>query len=371
MIQAAPMKKLLLFLGTILPIWMGAQENIQAQNIIIVTTDGLRWQEVFKGMDSAIAANRQYNQEEYTHLFQLYWGTTEEERRKKLLPFLWSVIASNGQLYGNRIYKSKVDVSNKYWFSYPGYSEIFCGYADRKINSNNYGLNPKTNLLEFLEQQPGYSGKVSAFGAWDAFDRILNEKRSQFPVVCGRDSCGGLYPDETEKQINRQKRTEPNPFDSSEYRDVYTHDAAMHCLQKNKPRVLYIAYGETDTWAHYGQYAAYLNAAHQFDEWLAGLWNTIQNDTLYKDRTVLFITTDHGRGEGKLWTNHNRRTKGSNHIWFATMGQNIPAKGEMKERKKIKQKQFAQTMAGLLGLRFKCEHKVAKGISDLITGRKK
>ncbi len=29
----------------------------QTENIIIITTDGFRWQEVFKGMDSAIANN--------------------------------------------------------------------------------------------------------------------------------------------------------------------------------------------------------------------------------------------------------------------------------------------------------------------------
>jgi hypothetical protein len=37
-----------------------AQQKIE--NIIIITTDGLRWQEVFTGMDSAIANNKLYNQ---------------------------------------------------------------------------------------------------------------------------------------------------------------------------------------------------------------------------------------------------------------------------------------------------------------------
>ena len=32
-----------------------------AENIIIITTDGLRWQEVFGGMDSAIANNKKFN----------------------------------------------------------------------------------------------------------------------------------------------------------------------------------------------------------------------------------------------------------------------------------------------------------------------
>jgi hypothetical protein len=45
--------------------------------------------------------------------------------------------------------------------------------------------------------------------------------------------------------------------------DVFTHCAAIEELNKNKPRVLYIAYGETDEWAHSGKYRSYLDAAHQ------------------------------------------------------------------------------------------------------------
>jgi hypothetical protein len=341
----------------------------QIENIIIVTTDGFRWQEVFKGLDSAIASTHQYNHEEDSHLFQKYWAPTEEERRKKLMPFLWTTIGTQGQLYGNRTNKVRVNVTNKYWFSYPGYSEMFCGFADKKVNSNNYGVNPNSNVLEFINKQPGFEGKVAAFGAWNAFDRIFNEGRCGFPVVSGGDSCGGQHPDAIETDINSRKKTNPNPFDSTEYADAYTHEAAVHYLQKNKPRVLFIGYGETDLWAHYGQYATYINAAHQLDAWLNDLWARIQNDPFYKDKTALFITVDHGRGDRvkKEWTNHNRHTKGSNEIWFGVIGPGIAQKGEIKKPVKLKQKQFAQTWAELLKLNYKDHHKVAKGFRKTLT----
>ncbi len=339
------------------------------ENIIIITTDGYRWQEMFQGMDSALAANSKYNNENESHLFDKYWVKTPEERRRKLMPFIWTELLEKGQIYGNHQLNVKVKTANPYWFSYPGYSEIFCGYVDKKLNSNDYPDNPNTNLLEYINKQEGFKGKVAVFGAWNAFSRILNEQRSGIPVVCGGDSCGGINPDKEEKRINREKRNCNNPFDSTEYPDIYTHQAAMHYFKKNKPRVLYVSYGETDEWAHSGQYATYLNTAHQVDEWIKEWWTLIQNDPKYKDKTALFITVDHGRGD-KIkdeWRDHNRRIKGSNEIWFVVAGPNIPAKGEINKPLKLYQEQFAQTMANMLGFTFNCEHKVGKSFFETLT----
>ena len=339
-----------------------AQTPDAVQNIIIVTTDGFRWQEMFNGMDSALANDPAFNQGKKEQLYSKYGAPTPEERRKKLLPFTWGTMAGQGQLYGNRKYGNKVEDSNPYWFSYPGYSEIFCGYVDTKVNSNDYMPNPNTNVLEFLQQQNELKGKVAAFGAWNAFDRILNEQRSGFPVVCGSEDCGGLHPDSTEQRINKMKKESYNPFDASEQLDVFTHSAALHYLQKNRPRVLYISYGETDEWAHNGHYLDYLDAAHRVDAWLGELWAFVQNTEGYKGKTILFITVDHGRGEGVQWTSHNSKVPNSFQTWFAVMGAGISGEGEIKKPMTIYQKQYAQSFAGWLGYEFKCEHEVAEGV---------
>ena len=46
-------------------------------------------------------------------------------------------------------------------------------------------------MLEYLNKQPKLKGKVAAFGAWNAFDRILNEKRSGIPVISAIDTVAG------------------------------------------------------------------------------------------------------------------------------------------------------------------------------------
>ena len=173
------MKKVAILLLLSIPISVFSQT---AENIIIITTDGLRWQEVFTGMDSAIANNTKFNQDDSAAIFKKYWADNPGERRKKIMPFLWSVIEKNGQIYGNRYLGNKIDNANRYWFSYPGYNEIFTGYADTLINRNDYPPNPNITVLEFLNRLPKYKNKVAAFGAWDAFDRIINEGRSKVPV---------------------------------------------------------------------------------------------------------------------------------------------------------------------------------------------
>ncbi|NJO69032.1 MAG: hypothetical protein HC830_06855 [Bacteroidetes bacterium] len=108
-------------------ILVSAQNSGETQNLILITFDGLRWQEVFKGAEKRLL-------EDAGDLTGLNDNT--EISRQQLMPFMWNVIAKNGQIYGNREYKNKVDLTNNFWFSYPGYNEILTGIRkDKKIFS--------------------------------------------------------------------------------------------------------------------------------------------------------------------------------------------------------------------------------------------
>lgn len=352
---------LLIFFITIL------SRGQKAENIIIITTDGLRWQEVFKGMDESLANDKRYNQSDSAYIYKKYWSPDLQERRQKLMPFIWSVLSKKGQIYGNKTLGNKVNNANPYWFSYPGYSEIMTGFADTSINSNDFLPNPNITILEYFNKQSKIKGKVAAFGAWDAFDRILNEKRAGFPVISAFDKVGGKKPNERQKLINAMLTDSYKPFHENECLDVFTHYEALEELKTNKPRVLYIAYGETDEWAHAGFYRSYLDAAHQVDAWVKELWEFVQNDSQYKDKTAIFITTDHGRGDlvKSEWTSHGSNIKDASEIWFATMGPKIDAKGEINTNMQIYQNQFAQTMAKILGYTFEGNHPIAEEIKDI------
>ncbi|WP_281234691.1 alkaline phosphatase family protein [Flavobacterium gelatinilyticum] len=357
------MKKIFLSAFVLMSFLTSAQKT---ENIIIITTDGLRWQEVFKGVDSEIANDKKFNQDDESYIRKKYKGS---DSRQKIMPFFWSEIALKGQIYGNRELGSKVDVSNPYWFSYPGYSEIFTGNVDRKINSNGYKPNPNINVLEFLNKQPELQGKIAAFGAWNAFDRILNEERAGFPVISAFDKVGGNAPTAAQNLLNEMRDNSFKPFHEDECLDVFTHYQAMDELKNKKPKVLFIGYGETDEWAHHSHYRSYLDAANQVDKWIKEIWTFVQNDPQYKNKTTIFITTDHGRGDKTKtqWTDHGADVPGASEIWFAAMGPEIAAKGEIKTDSQFYQKQFAQTIAKFLGYNFTTDHPVADEVKEVFT----
>ena len=85
-----------------------------SENLFIIITDGFRWQEVFKGADSSLINNETFTPDTAT-LKALYWAETKEERRKRLMPFLWNVIAPKGELLGNRDLNNKMNIA-KYKF---------------------------------------------------------------------------------------------------------------------------------------------------------------------------------------------------------------------------------------------------------------
>ena len=57
-----------------------------------------------------------------------------EESRAAIMPFLWNVVAKQGQVFGDRGVKNVRSRHQPYKFSYPGYNELLCGYPDPRIN---------------------------------------------------------------------------------------------------------------------------------------------------------------------------------------------------------------------------------------------
>ena len=127
---------------------------------------------------------------------------------------------------------------------------------------------------------------------------------------------------------------------------------------------MFLAFDETDDYAHAGLYDAYIQAAHNFDTFVADLWNTIQRMPQYKDKTALIIATDHGRGQypKSKWTDHGIKTAYSDQIWLAMMGPDIPATGEQKQSQQLYQNQIAATLTHVLGIKYQNEKPVGEPI---------
>ena len=319
--------------------------GLATRNVILVTIDGFRWQELFSGADSALLAAIP-DSATRAGAARTFWRPDAAARRQALLPFLWGTVAPEGQLLGNRFDGGAVRVTNGLRFSYPGYQEILAGFPDSRISSNDPVPNPNVTVLEWLNGQPAMAGRVAAFGSWDAFPAIINASRSGIPVNAGWEPVEGGSPEAD--LLNRVQAFSTRTWDE-ERDDALTYLAAHDYLVRHRPRLLYVALGDTDEWAHAGRYATYLDMAHRTDTMLRELWETVQSLPDYHGQTSLVLVTDHGRGDGARWTDHGRDVPEAEFIWIGVLGPDTPARGVRTDLTDATQSQVAATVAALLG----------------------
>ena len=362
------MKKLILIIALAMAGVSSFAQAHKTKNLIIVTLDGMRWQEMYRGDDSAMISSKYTTDQDEVR--KKYWAPSAQERRQILFPFLWSVIGKQGQLYGNRDAGNKDELANPYHFSYPGYNEIFTGFPDKRMNTNDAIVNPNMNVLEYINKQKGFEGKVIAFSSWERFPQILNVKRSSLPVYSGYADLKNADANARLKYLNELQHHVPPYLGDSTRLDFITYEFSKEYIKQHKPRVLYMAFDETDDMAHAGNYKFYLDRAKQEDGYIRSLWEMIQADPFYKNTTTLLITTDHGRGDEPMdkWRDHGADVKGSENTWFAVIGPDTAPVGEVKTPTTTYHKQLAQTIVQLLGFDFKAHagHEVGDAIQTVL-----
>jgi len=331
----------------------------RTENVVVIVTDGLRWQEVFRGAEAALVSEKPGGVEDVAATKAAFWRETPKERREALLPFLWSVVASQGQLWGNADAGGEARVTNRYRFSYPGYNEIITGSFDPRIDANEYGPNPNVSVFEWLNAVPELRGRVAVVGGWDAFPRIFNRDRSRLPMKTGWDTPFPDAPTPTQALLNTLYRTTTHEFSDMPW-DGLLQQTLLEEVTRRRPRVLFVGYGETDEWAHNGRYDLVLQTAHAVDGFIRELWTTMQSMPEYRDKTTFLITTDHGRGDGpENWKHHDWNVEGAQNMWIAALGPDTPALGERRNVAPVTQSQIAATVAALLGRDWKAQNPAA------------
>jgi len=328
----------------------GKDDQPNGNNVFIITLDGFRWQELFYGADPEILADSESTKDT---MFSkaMFWHDNQKIRRERLMPFVWNVIAKQGQLFGNRKLGNYVNTKNFYAISYPGYNEIFTGQADPFISTNKKIHNRNVNLLEYLNKMPQYQGKIAAFASWNVFSYILNKERSKVYVNSGYEPEEDGMLTKTQMALNHIQQN-PEYADHSERNDLLTFLAAKEYILKNKPKVLHIGLGGTDSYGHQRRYDDYLKEANQADRIIADLWTMVQSMPEYKNNITFIITTDHGRGNRKeTWHRHNTFTSGSSQTWIMLLGKGVKPLGEVSDRVQLFQKHIAGTAGYLLGVK--------------------
>lgn len=326
-----------------------AAEIGKTRNLVLVTADGLRRQELFTGIDPLLMREKDAGMKDAESLRQKLWAETPEERREKLLPFFWKTLAPRGVVLGNVAKGSTVLVTNSFRVSYPGYSEILtCRAQDDKVRNNDPIRNPNPTVLEFARRKWSLDRpQVALFASWEVFRFIGESREGAVFINAGYQEAGGTARLDDLSRLQFEALT---PWSSVRH-DYVTFEMALEYVKKYKPRVLYLSLGETDDWAHDKRYDRVLETAQYFDRALETLWQTLQSMDEYRDRTSLVASSDHGRGSQlEDWTKHGAKVSGAEYIWMAALGPDTPARGEATNAPTVYQRDISATLLALAGL---------------------
>jgi hypothetical protein len=364
----------LLFLLTGAALLAAAEER--PHHVVLITIDGLRWQEVFRGADEALmttdkTAGGGVPAGSLTALKADFLADTPEERRRKLMPFFWGTLVPGGQAFGNRDVGSAARVVNAEHVSYPGYNELLTGAPDPLITSNAPIPNRNVTVLEWLHGRPGFAGRVGVAAAWRVFAPIVNVGRSRLPVFVTQQHSA---PGSVSPRIAELERwmDDITPITPDENFDAFAYHAAVDMIGTLRPRVFLLALGEPDEWAHARRYDRYLQSIQRSDRFIRQLWEKLQADPEYRGTTSFVLCSDHGRGvTPEDWNGHSKKIPHADETWIAAFGAAVPARGERRDAAEVHQAQVAATVAALVGEDFRTAFPAAAApIAELLPAAK-
>jgi hypothetical protein len=294
-------RKLLFFtwllgvLGILLP-WVGFSE----ERVILVTLDGVRWQEVFQGSDPKLGG-----------------GATSSLP----MPWLHAQRESGGLLLGDD--ESPLFISNPHGVSLPGYQSLFTGRVQEQCHNNFCGRPADETLQERVLFELGLeSHQVATIGSWEKIGKAAQSGGSgTLPTPFINVEHQALEDDipleaELREKLNQLEKKRRPPWFNARW-DHLTWQQAMRFWRVHHPRLLIVSLVDSDEWGHRGDYPRYLHALRNYDRWLSALTKDLRaSENSLGQETTLIVTTDHGRGDGRKWSRHGAAIPGSERIWL-------------------------------------------------------
>jgi Metalloenzyme superfamily len=283
-------------------------------NVVLVTVDGVRWQEIFDGADPALADGA------------LLPGG-EARAAGALTPNLHRLFFEEGTVLGDPRRGEGLRAGGPVFVSLPAYVEIMTG-APSGCDGNDCEPRVPWSIAAAVARRPG--GGAAVFASWE---RIT---RTQPAAATGLLLSAGRAPGE-------QAPAYPG---NGDYRpDRRTAEAAIEHLVHHRPRFLWVSLGDTDEWAHRHDYRGYLEALRFADGFVGEIAAHLDEMGDYGARTAILVTTDHGRDAG--FADHGGAA--SANVWLMGRGGPIPRRGSTATARAAHLADVAPTIAAILG----------------------
>lgn len=325
------------WLGT--PIRIADPSHGSTRQVVLVTIDGVRWQEIFGGVDRVIAAGA---------------GMPESAMldAERLTPNLHHRFFDGGVVIGAPGMGAGIFASGPNFVSLPGYLEILRGRSSVDCDSNDC---PPTRDETLLDEIRDYGGgarvDAAAFTSWDHCAAAASGDPARVVLSAGRThgSVGDLsWVDATCQSLLVAGRSVAPAPGGGDYRpDAETAPVALHYLSVVRPMMLWIGLGDTDEYGHQRNYPAYLDALRRADATVGALFDELDGMGDFGRSTTVVVTADHGRGPS--WWDHGPDPSASR-VFLLAAGGAVPKRGLVVNERPYRLADVAPTIRALLAL---------------------
>ena len=313
------------------------EPNPSHVQVVVVALDGARYREIFGGVDQKLAAEQ---------------GSVSSSvsNPAELMPNLHRLMSDDGAGLGAPGHGRTLSASGPQFLSLPGYSEIFSGRRVTGCADNACQGTATGSIADELAEAPR-GWKSAVVTSWPDIARVA-ARSERVSVSAGRHAGATRSHfernDAARAALRRAEGEAPWPGNGDFRRDRFTAELSLAYLRAEQPEFLFVGLGETDEFAHQGNYAGYLGALREADQYLGLLAAELEARAGRGVRTALFVTADHGRAA--TFKDHGQQFPESARVWLVASGRAIGARGLVASPVERRLADITPTVRALFGL---------------------
>jgi hypothetical protein len=320
-----------------MPIDLGTRApGDEGHTIVLVALDGVRWQDVFHGVEHGRAQRAGMHESELLSA-------------EALMPNLHALAADGTALSGGNA--PGIVASGPNFVSVPGYMELFTGRRWTGCTGNGCARVSWPTIVDEIAALPGVvPNDVAVIASWEGVARAASRRPRELTLSAGRTTGATrdrLRADSTTSALlDAGERSGPYPGIGDYRRDEATAAIALSYLAVHRPRFLFLGLGDTDEYGHRNDYRGYLRALVYADLVVGQIARILTELERQGRATTLLVTTDHGRADN--FQDHGAAYPESAEVWLVAAGWGIRRQGLVTPRQTRHLADVTSTIRALL-----------------------